>query len=224
MKKIVFILFYVFISVAIYAQSGDNYLTDAYRLLSEGNIESAENHYIAYQRLTNQTDVTFEALLKEKKEANNKPAWQKECYIVDCGEYMLAVQKNPVYYKYNYDNAVKSVRASRLGGFDDWDLPTKEEMIVIFNAVGSNFEVGDYWTASYGYWTDDKNSEYSLKLLGLWEKGTSSVWYRYVFTNYHTLEDELHARAEWRYYKNLLKDKKDYNYSYWFVIVRRFKK
>ena len=73
MKKVFLILFFVLITTfVVQAQSGDSYLTDAYRLLSEGNIESAENHYIAYQRLTNRTDVAFEALLKEKKEANNK--------------------------------------------------------------------------------------------------------------------------------------------------------
>ena len=167
-----------------------------------------------------------EARLRAEQEAMRKQedaqnAWKKECYIVDCGEYYLAVQKTPVYKYYNHDDAFTAVRASRVGGFEDWDLPTNAEIELIFDAWGSEFKNGYYWTRSFGFWDDDDDSEYELKSLGLWEKGTSFLIYYYAFNSY---KKKIYAVASSRHYKSLLKDSKKYNDRNWFVIVRRFKK
>lgn len=157
MKKILLLVFSILImSSTIQAQETTNYLAKAFELLLEGNIESAEKHYIVYKKTTGQTDAEFEAMLENEKSTTT--SWKDKCYIVDFNnKYALAIQKKSISYKTEtwYD-AQRKAKDSRIGGFMDWRLPTIEELSVILantdkiKVYNGRNDVGDrYWSTSY---------------------------------------------------------------------------
>ena len=132
MKKFLSILLVALVATAVMqAQDNTNYLAKAFELLLDGNIESAEKHYIVHKRTTGQTDAEFEAMLENEKSTTT--SWKDECYIVDFNnEYALAIQKKSISNKtYTWYVAKRIAKDSRLGGFMDWRLPTMEELSVI---------------------------------------------------------------------------------------------
>ena len=91
-----FLLILSSIVVSIYfmnAQDNSYYLTKAFELLSEGNVESAERHYSVYQKMTNQSDANFELILKEYKHSNmaiNLPSGETFVMVfVEGGTFMM---------------------------------------------------------------------------------------------------------------------------------------
>ncbi len=151
MKKILLLVFSILImSSTIQAQETMNYLAKAFELLLEGNVESAEKHYIVHKKLTGQTDTDFEAMLEGEK-GKSSESWKDECYIVPLDSvYMLAVQKASItdVTKLSQSNAVLAASASRLGGFMDWHLPDDTEMsVLIANLPLNTFTSGWYWTS-----------------------------------------------------------------------------
>lgn len=156
MKKILLVIFSILImSSTIQAQEATNYLTKAFELLLEGNIESAEKHYIVHKKITGQTDAEFEAMLENEKSTTT--SWKDECYIVDCNnEYALAIQKKSISEKTDtwYD-AQRKAKDSRIGGFMDWRLPTIEELSVILantdkiTVYRNRTYCNLYWSTSY---------------------------------------------------------------------------
>ena len=160
MKKILLVIFSILImSSTIQAQETTNYLAKAFELLLEGNIESAEKHYIVHKKTTGQTDAEFEAMLENEK--STTAAWKDECYIVDFNnEYALAIQKKSISQKvYTWYVAKRKAKDSRMGGFIDWRLPTMEELSVILantdiipcyrDRYGNSYERDNkYWTTS----------------------------------------------------------------------------
>ena len=208
-------------SSTIQAQETTNYLTKAFELLLEGNVESAERHYTVHKKLTGLTDADFEALLQEKKEKLT-PSWLDECYIIDTDDgYAYAIQKQ-VYGRTTIADARTFAKNSREGGFTDWRLPDKDEIVFIFANMGDKFINSTYWTTSTGHWNHNKNSEYSLRALGLWEKGTYSVFYNYV---YNSGTYSLYAQEDYRIYKGLKssKDSEHLNKNS-FILIRKFEK
>ena len=222
MKKFLSILLVAFVATSVLqAQDNTNYLAKAFELLLDGNIESAERHYAVHKKLTGQTDNDFEVLLQEKKE-NLKPSWLDECYIIDTDDgYAYAIQKK-VYGKTTLDDARNFANQSRVGGFTYWRLPDKDEIVFIFANMGDKFINSTYWTTSTGHWIHNENSEYSLRALGLWEKGTYSVFYNYV---YNSGTYSLYAQEYYRIYKGLKssKDSEHLNKNS-FILIIKFKK
>lgn len=48
------------------AQVDNYYLLETFKLLFEGNVESAERNYNVYKKMTSKTDLDFEMLLRRK--------------------------------------------------------------------------------------------------------------------------------------------------------------
>ena len=152
MKKILLLVFSILImSSTVLAQETTNYLAKAFELLLEGNVESAEKHYIVHKKLTGLTDADFEAMLEGEKGKSSDESWKDECFIVLLdSEYMLAVQKASITdnTELSQSNAKLAASASRLGGFMDWHLPDDTEMsVLIANLPLNTFRSGWYWTS-----------------------------------------------------------------------------
>ena len=151
MKKILLLVFSILIMCStVWAQETTNYLAKAFELLLEGNVESAEKHYIVHKKLTGQTDADFEAMLEGEK-GKSSESWKDECYIVPLDTvYMLAVQKASIteVTELSQSNAELAASASRLGGFMDWHLPDDTEMsVLIANLPLNTIKAGWYWTS-----------------------------------------------------------------------------
>ncbi len=153
MKKFLSILLVAFVAtIVMQAQDNTNYLAKAFELLLEGNVESAEKHYIVHKKLTGQTDADFEAMLEGEKRKSSE-SWKDQCYIVPLNsEYMLAVQKASITdgIKLEYYDACKAAEASRLGDFTDWRVPTEQEMSILVANLSSVFN--NTYTSNY-FWT-----------------------------------------------------------------------
>ncbi len=152
MKRFLSILLVAFVAtIVMQAQDNTNYLAKAFELLLEGNVESAEKHYIVHKKLTGQTDADFEAMLEGEKGKSSDESWKDECYIVPLdSEYVLAVQKASItdVTFLSQSDAKLAASASRLGGFMDWHLPDDTEMsVLIANLPLNTIKAGWYWTS-----------------------------------------------------------------------------
>ena len=175
MKKFLSILIVAFVAISVMqAQDNTNYLAKAFELLSKGNLESAEKHYIVHKKLTGQMDADFEAMLQEEKGKSTNASWKDQCYIVQYdSKYMLAVQKASItdVTRLGQRDAVRAASCSRLGGFMDWKLPTEMEMsVLIENLPWGILKPSKYWTRtkkSYGnvVYFNSFNERYSTNSL-----------------------------------------------------------
>lgn len=160
MKRILLIILNVILVFGeVVAQNQNYYLTEAIKLLSEGNLESAERHYNLYKKMTSQVDTDFENLLEEKKNNITKSkSWLDDCYIVVIDkDYSLAIQKKSISNKYlKWSDARQAALSSRLGGFVDWRLPSYEEMCIIMQNLPNvcwsmvSYDANWYWTSTAG--------------------------------------------------------------------------
>lgn len=150
MKKFLLLLGTLLCTINLSAQNYDSdyYLRQAYSALEEGKIEVAQSSYNVYKKMTGRTDLDFETLLKDKSEND----WKKSCYIIDLGDgYCLAVQKNSSIGKLNYEDANAFCESNCLGGYNDWRLPTKNELLTYFSVIinTANTTYDYYWTKGY---------------------------------------------------------------------------
>lgn len=220
MKKILFIISFVIFCILTASAQNDYYLTTAYKKLSEGNIESAENNYNAYKKMSGQSDTNFESLLKEKKNTEND-AWKKECYIVEFNTgKRLAVYKRWSSLLYTYESADELVFSSNLLGFNDWEIPDKDEMALIVATIGSKLPYGNYWT-SEEWWLvgDDVIKRVERKL---YKKDVLEVEGYYVLQ--HTSKSSTFYREMLKreYYRSSYKSDETYEPQNRFILVREF--
>ena len=135
MKKFLLLLGTLFCAFNLSAQNYDSYLQKAYSALEEGNVEAAQAYYSIYKKTTEKTDTDFEIILKdaESKDAK-KNDWKNNCFIVDMGNgYYIAGLKDLKCL--DYKDAVQTCKSCRYGGFTDWRLPTKEEILMLLNYI-----------------------------------------------------------------------------------------
>lgn len=138
MKKFLLLFSILFLVQDLSAQDYDFYLQNAYSALEKGKIEIAQSSYNVYKKMTGKTDLDFETLLKND--------WTKSCHIIDINdEYSLAVQKEDEDHlvKLKYIQAYYRSHNNRLGGYNDWRLPGKDELMIILSVI--NFPMGYYW-------------------------------------------------------------------------------
>ena len=163
MKKILLLLGTLLCAINLSAQNSENYLQKAYSALEEGNVKAAQAYYSLYKRTTEETDTDFEVILKD---AESKDAWKSSCYIIDCGngEY-IAVQKiDSSQVKLSYEAAMNRCKSSRLGGFNDWRMPTSDELSIVVSTITLPLN-SFYWTSYHKFSEEgDKraNSNYYL--------------------------------------------------------------
>lgn len=135
MKKFLLLLGTLLCTINLSAQNYDSYLQNAYSALEEGKIEVAQSSYNVYKKMTGKTDLDFETLIKdaESKDAK-KNDWKNNCFIVDMGNgYCIAGLKDLK--RLYYEDAVLNCKYCRYGGFTDWRLPTKEEILMLLNYI-----------------------------------------------------------------------------------------
>lgn len=155
MKKALFLLCMTLLGHIVYSQNYESYLQKAYSALEEGNVEAAQDYYNVYKKITEKTDTDFEVILKD---AESKDAWKNNCFIVDMGNgYYIAGLKD---FKYvYYKSAVQNCKSCRYGGFTDWRLPTKEEILMLLNYIpwDKEFKAADDKIKGYDlFWADKK--------------------------------------------------------------------
>lgn len=173
MKKILLLLGMTLLGHIVYSQNYD-YLQKAYSALEEGNVEAAQAYYNLYKRTTEKTDTDFEVILKD---AESKDAWKNNCFIVDMGNgYYIAGLKD---FKYvDYKSAVQYCKSCRYGGFADWRLPTKEEILMLLNYIPWDNEFLVKINRTRKFWADKK---YVVSKGGdVGKEGIEILW-----TNYH---------------------------------------
>lgn len=152
MKKILLLFSTLLFAFNLSAQNYDSYLQKAYSALEEGKIEVAQSSYNIYTKMTGRTDVDFETLLKD---AESKDAWKNNCFIVDMGNgYYIAGLKD--FKHVDYESAVQYCNSCRYGGFADWRLPTKEEILMLLNYI--SWDKG--WEFTEIFWADEKYGVY----------------------------------------------------------------
>lgn len=175
MKRILTFVLLLVVSLYAVGQDYDLYLQEAFKHLEKGNKEDAEKCYGVYKKMTNKTDVHFESLLLKFRE---KDEWQKSCHIIDLGDgYTLAVQKKAGDDLRQFEAHEKAL-GNRLGGFNDWRLPTKEELqIIVANLTVSSWKGKYYWTNTeevsklkikqhYGKYDKSDHFFYQINFLG----------------------------------------------------------
>lgn len=144
MKKILLLFGILLFAFNLSAQNYDSYLQKAYSALEEGKIEVAQSFYNVYKKMTEKTDLDFETLIKDA----DVNAWKSSCYIIDYGNgKYIAVQKiDSSQVKLSYEAAMNRCKSSRLGGFNDWRLPTLDELHTVLSTINLPIK-GFYWTA-----------------------------------------------------------------------------
>lgn len=133
------------------------YLDEAYKQIAIQNCNGAEKNYKIYKQLSGKTDASFEALYAECMNVNNPKDWRDDCWLINLANGdTLAVQKGTENVGcFRYGDAKLRAESSRLGGFTDWRLPTKEEMavIVLQHNYYENNDCPWFWTATLYYET-----------------------------------------------------------------------
>lgn len=136
-------------TVCIAEAQGDNYyLGEAFKLLAEGNIESAERNYNVYKKMTSKTDLDFEMLLRELKEKQRNNTQQLKigdkyngyviCYLDETklsGWILMIDNRTGSWY-------------NQQGSYSSWRIPSLEETKIIYKnrfALGLN---QTYWTST----------------------------------------------------------------------------
>ena len=160
MKKILLLFSTLLFAFNLSAQNYDYYLQKAYSALEEGKIEVAQSSYNIYKKMTGKTDLDFEILIKDA----DVNAWKSSCHIIDCGNgKYLAVQKiDSSQVKLSYEAAMNRCKSSRLGGFNDWRLPTYDELSIVVSTITLPLN-GFYWTSFHKFSEQgDANSNYYL--------------------------------------------------------------
>ena len=160
MKKILLLFSTLLFAFNLSAQNYDYYLQKAYSALEEGKIEVAQSSYNIYKKMTGKTDLDFETLIKDA----DVNAWKSSCHIIDCGNgKYLAVQKiDSSQVKLSYEAAMNRCKSSRLGGFNDWRLPTSDELSIVVSTITLPLN-GFYWTSFHKFSEQgDANSNYYL--------------------------------------------------------------
>lgn len=160
MKKILLLFSTLLFAINLSAQNYDYYLQKAYSALEEGKIEVAQSSYNIYKKMTGKTDLDFETLIKDA----DVNAWKSSCHIIDCGNgKYLAVQKiDSSQVKLSYEAAMNRCKSSRLGGFNDWRLPTYDELSIVVSTITLPLN-GFYWTSFHKFSEEgDANSDYYL--------------------------------------------------------------
>lgn len=144
MKKFLLLLGMIFCAFNLSAQNYDSYLQSAYTALVEGKIEVAQSSYNIYKKMTGKTDLDFETLIK----VADVNAWKSSCHIIDCGNgKYLAIQKiDSSQVKLSYEAAMNRCKSNRIGGFNDWRLPTVDELHTVLSTINLPIK-GFYWTA-----------------------------------------------------------------------------
>lgn len=165
MKKIILIFVIIVCGVAnVIAQSYNEYLNNAYKLLANGDIENAQKNYSVYCAMTGSRDWEFEKKLEEIKSQSN---WESKCYIFDISESeILAVQKLPYGQSpVSHLDALKFAENSRLGKFRDWRLPQDSELRIILANIPQNELLYDsYWTLLEKKDVSIKNTTYDMSI------------------------------------------------------------
>lgn len=160
MKKILLLFSTLLFAINLSAQNYDYYLQKAYSALEEGKIEVAQSSYNIYKKMTGKTDLDFETLIKDA----DVNAWKSSCHIIDCGNgKYLAVQKiDSSQVNLSYEAAMNRCKSSRLGGFNDWRLPTSDELSIVVSNITLPLN-GFYWTSFHKFSEEgDANSNYYL--------------------------------------------------------------
>lgn len=209
MKKILLLFSTILFAFNLSAQNYDSYLQRAYTALEEGKIEVAQSSYNIYKKMTDRTDLDFETLLKDKIDND----WTKSCYIIDLGDgYCLAVQIKSIG-KLDYEDANAFCESNRFGGYNDWRLPTKNELLTYFSVIinTANTKNDYYWTKGY--------AQEIVKLNGETYRRT----YYTTINQYGTCDNMMYQEKliNGRYCHDFLNGNSMLNK---FIIVRKFKR
>ena len=139
--------------MSVSAQDYNEYLQLAYKHLKEGNTEKAQKAYDVYRKLSGYIDSVVEDAL----EAVLKNDWKYQCDIIDLGNReFLAVQKiDPSQVKLLQDDAKTRCESNRLGGFNDWRLPSYEELNTILSML--NIPINSFFWTSYHKFSEEGN-------------------------------------------------------------------
>jgi len=87
----------------------------------------------------------------------------------------IMVQKNDISAGASWDDANSLCATSRAGGFGNWRLPTRGELVALYD---SRATIGGFSTARY--WSGERNLNYSNEYYALYfSSGSISSWHSY---------------------------------------------
>lgn len=159
-----FVSIMIFSIMSANAQNYNEYLSVAWKHLTERNFEKAQKAYEVWCDMTGLTNTEFENKIKEEKE---KSMWKNNCFFFDLSDNeVLVVQKitlnqSPV----SHYDALRFAENSRLGGFSDWRLPEDTELrIILSNLSRAELPYNTYWTLSDKTDNSVKNVTYSFSI------------------------------------------------------------
>ncbi len=137
MKRTLIIVVVLFLSaVAANAQQdtvGRHFLLDAMTAINSGDCPSAQVSYGKWQRLSDQNNDEIEQMIRDCFRQNP----EKDPPYEPVPGTTLLITKRPVAKRVTFVQAMKTCAELRYGGWDDWRLPTTNELFAIF-AAGLN--------------------------------------------------------------------------------------
>jgi len=167
-KTILIATLFIGSSTVLFAQaeSGNYYLQMIGQRLSEGDCESAQRNYNMWKKLTEKTDADIEAEIEFCQKANTNIKTNKNtsdslyigmdyqggriAYLDGSKKHGLIITiHNVTNEEVTWAAANDTCKALKIGGYIDWRLPSKEELLEICKKKSLFGLFSYYWTSNY---------------------------------------------------------------------------
>lgn len=116
------------------ARAQDNparkHIVSAFAAINKGDCREAKKHYNAWKAETGETNAEIETMIRECFAQNP----EKDPEYESVPNTSLWITKKPVAKRVTFAQAMEKCAELDYGGFDDWRLPTTNELFVIFSS------------------------------------------------------------------------------------------
>ncbi len=109
---------------------GRHFLLTAMTAINRGDCPSAQASYGKWQSISGQSNDELEQMIRDCYRQNP----EKDPPYEPVPGTTLLITKKPVVKRVTFGQAMETCAELRYGGWDDWRLPTTNELFVIFNA------------------------------------------------------------------------------------------
>ena len=106
------------------------HIVSTFAAINKGDCREAQRSYNTWKKLSGETNAEIETMIRECYAMNP----EKDPEYENIPASSLMITKKPVATKITFDKAKLMCEELGLGGFDNWRLPTTNELFVIFNA------------------------------------------------------------------------------------------
>ena len=129
------LLMSLLLGTALHAQDNTarKHIVAAFAAINKGDCREAQRNYNTWKKLSGETNAEIETMIRECYAQNP----EKDPEYEPVPNTRLLITKKPVAKRVSFQQAMDLCSQLDYGGFDDWRLPTTNELFVIF-AAGKN--------------------------------------------------------------------------------------